>query len=169
MDLCHDLQYFRDRFSCLFHGVVLLFSMQRKSKVGKYFKPYNFDVWWVCTVQNVFWNPANGRVLNKELWHLYMKSLMAEWLEQASQWHEMYYHDLEIMSSNPGRVELRVLGTSILSQTWIRIYISFGWLVNRQPWPTNCMIRMSDRCLLIHQCSIDESHTKQCYTQNTDK
>ena len=39
---------------------------------------------------------------------------MAKWLEQASQWHEMYYyvdssilnnemycHDLEVMSSNP--------------------------------------------------------------------
>ena len=33
---------------------------------------------------------------------------MAEWLEQASQWHEMYCHDLEVMSSNPGRVELEV-------------------------------------------------------------
>ena len=32
--------------------------------------------------------------------------LMAEWLEQASQWHEMYCHDLEVMSSNPGWVEL---------------------------------------------------------------
>ena len=26
---------------------------------------------------------------------------MAKWLEQASQWHEMYCHDLEVMSSNP--------------------------------------------------------------------
>ena len=42
---------------------------------------------------------------------------MAEWLEQASQWHEMYCHDLEVMSSNPGRVELGVLGTSALSHT----------------------------------------------------
>ena len=25
---------------------------------------------------------------------------MAEWSEQASQWHEMYCHDLEVMSSN---------------------------------------------------------------------
>ena len=33
---------------------------------------------------------------------------MAEWLEQASQWHEMHHHDLEIMSSNPGWVELEV-------------------------------------------------------------
>ena len=35
------------------------------------------------------------------------QSLMAEWLEQASQWHEVYCHDLEVMSSNPvtdGRV-----------------------------------------------------------------
>ena len=29
--------------------------------------------------------------------------LMAEWLEQASQWHEMYCRDLEVMSLNPGR------------------------------------------------------------------
>ena len=29
----------------------------------------------------------------------------------------MYSHDLEVMSSNPGRVELGVLGTSVLSRT----------------------------------------------------
>ena len=29
---------------------------------------------------------------------------MAEGLEEASQWHGMYRHDLELMSSNPGRV-----------------------------------------------------------------
>ena len=48
---------------------------------------------------------------------------MAKWLEQASQWHEMYCHDLEVMSSNPGRVELEVLaiGTSALSHTLIKI------------------------------------------------
>ena len=40
---------------------------------------------------------------------------MAEWLEQTSQWHEMYCHDLEVMSSNPGRVELWVRSTSVLS------------------------------------------------------
>ena len=27
---------------------------------------------------------------------------MAKWLEQVSQWHEMCYHDLEVLSSNPG-------------------------------------------------------------------
>ena len=43
------------------------------------------------------------------------KSLMTKWLEQASQWHEMYYHDLEVMSSNPGQVELGVPSTSALS------------------------------------------------------
>ena len=37
-----------------------------------------------------------------------MKSLMAEWLEQVSQGHEMYSHDLEVMSLNPCRVELGV-------------------------------------------------------------
>ena len=31
---------------------------------------------------------------------------MAEWIEQASQWHELYCHDLEVMSSNPGRLNL---------------------------------------------------------------
>ena len=32
----------------------------------------------------------------------FFKSLVAEWLEQASQWHEMYGYDLEVMSFNPG-------------------------------------------------------------------
>ena len=34
--------------------------------------------------------------------------MVAERLEQASQWHEMYCHDVEVMISNPGQVELRV-------------------------------------------------------------
>ena len=42
---------------------------------------------------------------------------MAEWLEQVSQWHEMYYHDLAVTSSNPGRVEFGVCSTSVLSRT----------------------------------------------------
>ena len=45
---------------------------------------------------------------------------MAEWLEQASQWHEMCCHDLEVMNSNPGRAELGVLSTSVLSRTWTK-------------------------------------------------
>ena len=43
---------------------------------------------------------------------------MAKWLEQASQWHEMYCHDLEVMSLNPGRVEIEVHSTSVHSRTW---------------------------------------------------
>ena len=39
------------------------------------------------------------------------KSLMAKWLEQASQRHEMHCHDLQVMSSNQGRVELKVCST----------------------------------------------------------
>ena len=35
-----------------------------------------------------------------------VKSLMAKCLEQAFQWHEMYCYNLEVMSSNPGQVEL---------------------------------------------------------------
>ena len=46
---------------------------------------------------------------------------MAEWLEQASQWHEMYCHDLEVMSLNPSQAELWVLSTFVLSGTWIKI------------------------------------------------
>ena len=49
---------------------------------------------------------------------------MADWLEQVSQWHEMYCHNLEVMSLNPGRVELRVRGTSVLTRTK-NIYIRY--------------------------------------------
>ena len=50
---------------------------------------------------------------------------MAEWLEQASQWHDMYCHDLAVMSSNPGHVELGVRSTSALSRTWSKNILSF--------------------------------------------
>ena len=52
------------------------------------------------------------------VWVCMGKSLMAEWLEQASQWHEMCCHDSEVMSLNPGGVELGLLSTSVLSRTW---------------------------------------------------
>ena len=45
---------------------------------------------------------------------------MAEWLEQASQWYEMCSHDLEVRSSNPGRVELGVRSTFVLSCIWTK-------------------------------------------------
>ena len=38
---------------------------------------------------------------------------MAGWLEEASQWHEMYCHDLKVMSSNLGWVEPGVCSTSV--------------------------------------------------------
>ena len=38
---------------------------------------------------------------------------MAEWLGQASQGHEMYSHDLEVMDSNPSQVEIGVRSTSV--------------------------------------------------------
>ena len=50
-------------------------------------------------------------------------SLMAKWLEQAPQWHEMYCHDLKIMTSSPGLVKLGVRSTSVLSRTWSKITI----------------------------------------------
>ena len=43
-----------------------------------------------------------------------------EWLEQASQCHEMDCHDLEAVSSNPGWVELGVRRTSVPSHTWTK-------------------------------------------------
>ena len=52
-------------------------------------------------------------------------SLMAEWLEQLSQWHEMYCHGLGVMSSNPGRVELGVRSISVLSGTWTKDCIKY--------------------------------------------
>ena len=56
------------------------------------------------------------------------KSLMTEWLEQASQWHEVYCHDLEVVSLNPGRVKLGVHSTSLLSCTWARNVVIMSWL-----------------------------------------
>ena len=41
------------------------------------------------------------------------KPLVDEWSEQASQWHEMYYHDLKVMSLNPDWVEFRMRSTSV--------------------------------------------------------
>ena len=41
-------------------------------------------------------------------------SLMVQ-LEQLSQLHEIYAHDLKVMCSNPGKIKLRALGTSVIS------------------------------------------------------
>ena len=50
-----------------------------------------------------------GIMLLDVLWmSTLLKSLMAKSLKQASQWHEMYCQDLEIMSLNPSWVELGV-------------------------------------------------------------
>ena len=49
---------------------------------------------------------------------MYWRALMVDWLEQASQIHEMYCHGLEVMNSNPGWVELGVCNTS--SHTWTK-------------------------------------------------
>ena len=42
---------------------------------------------------------------------------MAEWLQHESQGHEICCHDLDVMNSNPGQVELGVCSTSVLSRT----------------------------------------------------
>ena len=64
-------------------------------------------------------------------WYIYNwvelgeKSLMAKWLEQAYQWHEMDCHNLEVMSSNPSWVELgvRILLSQVVPEPklWIQI------------------------------------------------
>ena len=46
------------------------------------------------------------------------------------QWHEMYCHDLEVMSSNPDRAELGVRGISVLSRTWAKISYPGRWCRN---------------------------------------
>ena len=56
---------------------------------------------------------------------------MAKWLEQGSQCHEVYCLDLEVVSSNPGRVELTVHSTSVPSRTWTKqIYWGVFWYVS---------------------------------------
>ena len=63
---------------------------------------------------------------------------MAEWLEQASQWHEMYRLNLEVTSSIPGQLELWVCGTSVLSRTWTKNSVEFklssGTSAGPFPW-----------------------------------
>ena len=47
---------------------------------------------------------------------IWRKSLVAKWLQQASQWHEVCSHNPEGMSSNPGWVKLGVRSRLFLSQ-----------------------------------------------------
>ena len=75
------------------------------------------------------------------------KSLIAEWLEQASQWHEMYGHDLEVMSLNPGWVELGVRSTSALSCTWTKTKNKYTYLtlkvLNFWKFTSYCSLKLS--------------------------
>ena len=50
---------------------------------------------------------------------------MAKWLKQASQYYEMYCHDLEFMSLNPTQVELGciVLLPKVVLEPKLYIYI----------------------------------------------
>ena len=44
-------------------------------------------------------------------------------------WHEMYCHDLEVMSSSPDRAELGMRGTSDLSCTWTKhLWVHPRWV-----------------------------------------
>ena len=63
---------------------------------------------------------------------------------RTSQWHEVYCHDLEVMSSNPGWVELGVLGTSVLSRTWTKNINKSDW------WPSGYSRRLSNmKCTVM--------------------
>ena len=50
--------------------------------------------------------------LSSEKWR-FGKSLMADWLGWASQGHEMFCHELDVMASNPSRVKLGVHSTFV--------------------------------------------------------
>ena len=73
------------------------------------------DDWQDCTDVT---GTGDTSLLVLNFWSLALYVIVLEWFEQASQWHEMYCHDLEVMGSNPGRVELVVHSTSVLSHTW---------------------------------------------------
>ena len=45
-----------------------------------------------------------------------LESLIIKWLGRVSQGHEMHCHDLEVMSSNPGRVELGMRSRLLLPE-----------------------------------------------------
>ena len=82
-----------------------------------------YSLLWLNTLQNNTWvtfSLASWCVLLFNMWSYWWP---AEWLKQASQWHDMHCHDLEVMRSNPGQVELRVHSTSVLSRTWTKIFI----------------------------------------------
>ena len=69
--------------------------------------------------------------------------------QQASQWHELYCHDLEVMSSNPGWVKFGVRGTSVISRTWTKNIINCGiatFIVSPPPSLvlSTCKMEMSD-------------------------
>ena len=86
--------------------------------------PWHSIIWFTTaifeyTMVRLFHKYYNVRTIGRDMWYTRVQlSLMAEWLEQASQWHEMYYHYLEVMSSNLSRVERGVRSTSVLSRTW---------------------------------------------------
>ena len=83
---------------------------------------YQWPLPWECTEKEGrhWWPSGKSRSLSgmKCTAMICKKSLMAEWLQQVSQWPEMHCHDLEVMSSNPGRVKLGVCSTSVPIHTW---------------------------------------------------
>ena len=100
-----------------------------KNQITRFAFLYYFTM--VCNMQHHL--PSLDKSHNNEQWRhfepqksqpskydeIYMNyiitSLIAKWLQQVSHWHEMCCHDLEVISSNSGRVELGVRSTPVRS------------------------------------------------------
>ena len=100
-NMCKDLSYPKLTVSVTWN--VLSWSG------GHEFEPRSGQTW--GTIYYKYFCP-------KSYFNQNIKSLTAKWSEQTSQWHGMYCHDLEVMSSSPSRSEIEVRSTSVLSHTW---------------------------------------------------
>ena len=87
----HDVSILGDISQMDMIGVIVTQGIQQRRTVLKHFGPY-FLICWV------------ERILQGK----------CKLIEQAYQWHQIYCHDLEVVSSNPGWVELGVYGTSVI-------------------------------------------------------
>ena len=117
--------------------VKLLFIVQRRAVLdqssSQYPPTFYYRLFLLSIV--VLHNECALWIVNNVITLIYscVKPLKAVWLEQASQWHGMCCHDLEVVSSNPSRVELGVHITSVLSRTWTKTILSFS-LADQRSW-----------------------------------
>ena len=76
---------------------------------------------------------------------------MAECLEQASQWHEMYCHDLEVMNSNPAWVELGGQHNSV-KVLYLFFYFNQNFISNKMEQKGETKIKMAAFVRHNRQC-----------------